>query len=718
MSSVVLPPPSASVLQSSAHDASSAVVAFKADGGLAVGDTAASADVGGPTGDHLWLEAIASAADAAIAPMDDYNATGDLFLFEEVNCSEFYGGEVAITALNMTRTLLEVAMTRSSNGSMSSHWMTQEEGFFPAWVVAVWTAVLGGIMGVGIVGNLLVPVVVTRTKELRSSTNLLLVNLAAADLLVLLVSLPTALVELHTRPETWVLGPLMCKLVPFVEYCVNYASVLTILVISFERYYAICRPLRASYTCTKMRACTAILIIWAASTVLSCPLLIISVYTWAPYYDRSCVPVCILVMTSKLAINYIVAVTVVFFFIPLLMLVMLYLVIGKRLMQDSASAGLQHRRVDLPNMRARRQVVVMLATVTIFFFVLLLPYRVYALWIVMQPKDEIDKMGIQTYYSLLYTVRALLFFNSAVNPILYNLTSTKFRNGFGKLFFSKARKRELNRQSTFNTTSLSNGRSTGSSRSVPVDMIIAQHRKSLAAMGHHPSFDETIARPRGPALVQYGRQSSFAGIPYSYTGGNSLANSRSCSRQNSQMDDLPGASDARKITHEGENKIRHSSSERRKLMLESERSSFSNDCIDEELSGGSFEEPHKERGVSMLSSVIRSAIIPTALAVPFSTEEIRKMEDNPSPVITDIIRTQNSNNKYIDKHELDYDICDNSEITENREDNLSSDVDTDDGAKRITKENGNMEFSSKGALAENAKNVLYIVSKSTKVSLV
>ncbi|KAK3850137.1 hypothetical protein Pcinc_043134, partial [Petrolisthes cinctipes] len=62
---------------------------------------------------------------------------------------------------------------------------------------------------------------------------------------------------------------LLGKLVPFLEYCVCHASVLTILVISFERYYAICRPLRASYTCTKMRACTCILTIWAAAVMLS-----------------------------------------------------------------------------------------------------------------------------------------------------------------------------------------------------------------------------------------------------------------------------------------------------------------------------------------------------------------------------------------------------------------------------------------------------------------
>lgn len=86
-----------------------------------------------------------------------------------------------------------------------------EVELFPEWVVGVWTGVLVTLMAVGVGGNVLVPVVVMRTRDLRSSTNLLLVNLAAADLLVLLVSLPTALIELHSRPETWVLGEPMCE---------------------------------------------------------------------------------------------------------------------------------------------------------------------------------------------------------------------------------------------------------------------------------------------------------------------------------------------------------------------------------------------------------------------------------------------------------------------------------------------------------------------------
>lgn len=67
------------------------------------------------------------------------------------------------------------------------------------------------IMCLGVIGNVMVPIVIFKTKDMRNSTNIFLVNLSVADLMVLLVCTPTVLVEVNSRPETWVLGREMCK---------------------------------------------------------------------------------------------------------------------------------------------------------------------------------------------------------------------------------------------------------------------------------------------------------------------------------------------------------------------------------------------------------------------------------------------------------------------------------------------------------------------------
>lgn len=67
------------------------------------------------------------------------------------------------------------------------------------------------IMCLGVVGNVMVPIVIMKTKDMRNSTNIFLMNLSIADLMVLLVCTPTVLVEVNTKPETWVLGKEMCE---------------------------------------------------------------------------------------------------------------------------------------------------------------------------------------------------------------------------------------------------------------------------------------------------------------------------------------------------------------------------------------------------------------------------------------------------------------------------------------------------------------------------
>lgn len=67
--------------------------------------------------------------------------------------------------------------------------------------------------------------------------------------------------------------------------------------------------------------------------------------------------------------------------------------------------------------------------------------------------------GIEVYYAVLYICRCMWYLNSAMNPILYNLMSSKFRDGFIKLLGCKPLMRTTSwsdgstRKGTFHTTS-------------------------------------------------------------------------------------------------------------------------------------------------------------------------------------------------------------------------------------------------------------------------
>ena len=55
------------------------------------------------------------------------------------------------------------------------------------------------VLAVGVVGNVLVLIVILTSKSMRSSTNLFLLNLSIADLLVLIVCCPNAMIEMYMR---------------------------------------------------------------------------------------------------------------------------------------------------------------------------------------------------------------------------------------------------------------------------------------------------------------------------------------------------------------------------------------------------------------------------------------------------------------------------------------------------------------------------------------
>lgn len=123
-----------------------------------------------------------------------------------------------------------------------------------------------------------------------------------------------------------------------------------------------------------------------------------------------------------------------FFLLPLIILVILYSIIAKNLIsKDSAMQKIRPSKPEL-SLKARKQVVYMLGAVVLSFFLCLLPFRVLTLWIILAPDEKVRNFGLESYYNVLYFSRIMLYLNSAINPILYNLMSSKFRSGFKRVY--------------------------------------------------------------------------------------------------------------------------------------------------------------------------------------------------------------------------------------------------------------------------------------------
>lgn len=108
-----------------------------------------------------------------------------------------------------------------SDGNCQNYSCLSDEDFlkkilFPPiyiWIIEICLNSL--VFSCGLVGNGVVVWSVIRNREMWTATNLLVVNLAISDFLVLFLCLPPTLV--YDITETWFLGDTLCKIVPYFQ---------------------------------------------------------------------------------------------------------------------------------------------------------------------------------------------------------------------------------------------------------------------------------------------------------------------------------------------------------------------------------------------------------------------------------------------------------------------------------------------------------------------
>ncbi|XP_066570307.1 alpha-1A adrenergic receptor [Amia ocellicauda] len=127
--------------------------------------------------------------------------------------------------------------------------------------------VLGLLILFGILGNILVILSVACHRNLQTVTHYFIVNLAVADLLLTSTVLPfSAIFEILGH---WVFGRVFCNIWAAVDVLCCTASIMSLCVISVDRYVGVSYPLRYPALMTEKRAVLALLGLWALSITIS-----------------------------------------------------------------------------------------------------------------------------------------------------------------------------------------------------------------------------------------------------------------------------------------------------------------------------------------------------------------------------------------------------------------------------------------------------------------
>ncbi|KAK5912045.1 hypothetical protein CesoFtcFv8_001960 [Champsocephalus esox] len=293
---------------------------------------------------------------------------------------------------------------------------------------------------VGLSGNLLTCAVIAKHKKMRNPTNLYLLSLALSDLLVLLFGMPLEVYDLWQN-YPFPFGEGGCYFKTFLFEAVCFASILNVTALSVERYIAVVHPLKTRYLSTNKHAKRVITIVWVVSMICAIPNTSLhGLFYLKGRMEESAIctvlkPLWIYNMVMQIT-------TVCFYFVPMMVISVLYLVMGLHLCreqrQPSENLGRNcssHIRRKMSVNGRRRQINKMLSIVVAVFGVCWAPFHIERLlWSSISHWTDL----MHNIYQYVHILSGVFFYlSSAVNPIIYSLLSTRFRECFRELVCSQ-----------------------------------------------------------------------------------------------------------------------------------------------------------------------------------------------------------------------------------------------------------------------------------------
>ncbi|KAJ8013930.1 hypothetical protein DPEC_G00034940 [Dallia pectoralis] len=208
-------------------------------------------------------------------------------------------------------------LTGALNGSASRP-TYDPLGGHTVWQVVLIIVFTGLLSLVTIIGNVLVVVSFKVNRQLKTVNNYFLLSLAVADLIIGVISMN--LYTTYIIMGHWALGNWACDLWLAIDYVASNASVMNLLVISFDRYFSITRPLTYRAKRTTRRAGLMIGLAWFVSLVLWAP----AILFWQYFVGERTVPPdkCYIQFLSEPIITFCTAMAA--FYLPVTIMSILY----------------------------------------------------------------------------------------------------------------------------------------------------------------------------------------------------------------------------------------------------------------------------------------------------------------------------------------------------------------------------------------------------------
>ncbi|KAM4559194.1 trace amine-associated receptor 13c-like [Odontesthes bonariensis] len=273
--------------------------------------------------------------------------------------------------------------------------------------------VLSSISVLTVMLNLLVIISVSHYRQLHTPTNILLLSLAVSDFLVGLLSMPAGIIR---NTSCWYLGDLTCFIFIYFSFIITSASVGDMVLISIDRYVAICDPLHYPTRVTERIVKLCVCLCWLYSALYS--LLFVKDDLTLLGKHNSCYGECLIFIDDisgsvDLVLTFILPVTVI---TVLYMRVFVVAVSQARAMRSHVTAAKLQLSVTMKTKKSELKAARTLGVLMIVFLICFCPYYCVSL-------AEADLLNSSSASFVYY----LFHLNSCLNPMIYALFYPWFR---------------------------------------------------------------------------------------------------------------------------------------------------------------------------------------------------------------------------------------------------------------------------------------------------